>query len=134
MREYIRDTWIDKQDEIIMDAGPTTLAMLQDKISGAAQILWNGPLGAYEKNFKEPTLDLARAIIVQTKNTKDTALACESIVGGGDTLAAIADLGAAAGASIENDFTFVSTGGGAMLDFLANETIPGVEAIEKSLI
>lgn len=115
-------------DEIIMDAGPETVALLKQKIACAAQILWNGPLGAYEKGFKEPTLDLARAIIAQTK--KGT----ESIVGGGDTLAAIADLGAGAGkdASVEGDFTFVSTGGGAMLDFLANETLPGVKALEES--
>ncbi len=118
------------ENESIMDAGPATVAMLQEKISGAAQILWNGPLGAYEKGFKEPTLAMANAIVAQTKRADGKA--CESIVGGGDTLATIADLSAAAGQSIEADFTFVSTGGGAMLEFLANETLVGVEALEKS--
>ena len=113
-------------DEIIMDAGPATVAMLVEKINSAAQILWNGPLGAYEKGYTQPTLDLARAIIAQTKKS------AESIVGGGDTLAVIADLTMNAGESVETDFTFVSTGGGAMLDFLANETVPGVEALERS--
>jgi phosphoglycerate kinase len=112
--------------ESIMDAGPATVAILKEKISVAAQILWNGPLGAYEKGFKQPTLDLAQAIIVQTK------ISAESIVGGGDTLAAIADLSVNTGESVETGFTFVSTGGGAMLDFLANETLPGVEALDKS--
>ena len=115
-------------DDVIMDAGPATVAMLQEKIAGAAQILWNGPLGAYEKGYKQPTFDLAQAIITQTKKGS------ESIVGGGDTLAAIAEMSLAAGESIETDFTFVSTGGGAMLDFLANETLPGVEALDKSTV
>ncbi|MEI6057392.1 MAG: phosphoglycerate kinase [bacterium] len=114
--------------EIIMDAGPETVALLTKKITDAAQILWNGPLGAYEKGFKQPTLDLALAIIAQTKKGS------ESIVGGGDTLAAIADLGRDTGGSVEGDFTFVSTGGGAMLEFLANETLPGVDALENGTL
>jgi phosphoglycerate kinase len=110
--------------DIIMDAGPATLDTLKKMISGTAgqkpaQILWNGPLGAYEQGFKEPTMDVARAIGQATAKAN-------TIVGGGDTLATIAEL------HIEDTFSFVSTGGGAMLDFLAEGTLPGIEALEKN--
>jgi phosphoglycerate kinase len=114
--------------DTIMDAGPVTLDILKKMISvGAsggtgqkpAQILWNGPLGAYEQGFKEPTMDVARAIGQATAKAN-------TIVGGGDTLATIAEL------HIEDTFSFVSTGGGAMLDFLAEGTLPGIEALEKN--
>ena len=107
-------------DETIYDAGPETLKMLSEKISQAKYILWNGPLGAYEKGYKKPTLVLAHKI------AESTVRGTKTIIGGGDTLAAIAELG------VEDKFTFVSTGGGAMLDFLANETTAGVEALEKN--
>lgn len=101
----------------ILDAGPETIRALGERISAAKYILWNGPLGAYERGHKEPTLALARMIAAAT------ARGTKTIVGGGDTLAAIAELG------LESKFTFVSTGGGAMLDFLANETLPGIQAL-----
>ncbi len=103
-----------------MDMGPQTLDMLKEKIRSAKFILWNGPLGMYEKGFIEGTTALAQAI------ADATGLGATSIVGGGDTLAAIAKLG------IEDRFSFVSTGGGAMLDFLAKGTLPGIEALESS--
>ncbi len=103
-----------------MDMGPQTLDMLKEKIGSAKFILWNGPLGMYEKGFTEGTTALAKVIADATSN------GATSIVGGGDTLAAIAELG------IEERFTFVSTGGGAMLDFLAKGTLPGIEALENS--
>jgi phosphoglycerate kinase len=106
-------------DEIIVDAGTETLKQLQEKIGQAEQILWNGPLGNYEKGFKQPTLELARMIAEATKRGATT------ILGGGDTLAAIAELG------LDSSFTFVSTGGGAMLDYLAFETLPGLDALKK---
>lgn len=101
-------------DEKILDAGPETLSMLQKEVKQASFILWNGPLGNYEGGYKGPTLALARMIAESGAKT---------IVGGGDTLAAIAELG------LQDTFSFVSTGGGAMLDFLANETLPGLEAL-----
>jgi phosphoglycerate kinase len=106
-----------KPDEKILDAGEKTLADLAGKIEEAQCVLWNGPLGNYENGFKEPTLELARMI------AQSNAL---SIVGGGDTLAAIIELGN------QEKFGFISTGGGAMLDFLANETLPGLDALRKS--
>src|ERR1035437_1139889 len=109
--------------EKILDAGPKTLALLKEKIKTAKFILWNGPLGNYENGYKEPTHELARMIAGATKN------GVESIVGGGDTLAAIAELKQTDGESLEDAFTFVSTGGGAMLDFLAKGILPGIEAL-----
>jgi len=105
-------------DDTIFDAGPKTVAMLAEKFASANFILWNGTLGAYENGFAEGTEALARAIV------KSSA---ESIVGGGDTLACVSKL------NILDEFSFVSTGGGAMLEFLANETLPGIEALKRSV-
>lgn len=110
-----------QDNDVIFDTGPKTLNLIEQEIKKAKYILWNGPLGAYEQGYVEPTLDLARHIASSTKNGVKT------IVGGGDTLAAIAKLG------IEDSFTFVSTGGGAMLDFLSEGSLPGIKALEKSI-
>ena len=104
-----------KVEKKILDAGPLALDKLKEKISASKLILWNGPLGNYETGYKIGTLTLARAIAES---------GVESIIGGGDTLAAIEELG------LLNRFSFVSTGGGAMLDFLANGTLPGIEALK----
>jgi phosphoglycerate kinase len=113
---------VSSQDKIL-DAGPKTLTVLKEKIDAAKFILWNGPLGNYENGYKEPTHELARMIAHATKH------GIQSVIGGGDTLAAIAELKQASGESLENSFTFVSTGGGAMLDFLAQGTLVGIEAL-----
>ncbi|MFA6339116.1 MAG: phosphoglycerate kinase [Candidatus Paceibacterota bacterium] len=104
------------KDDTIVDAGPETLLKFKDMISKSAFILWNGPLGAYEDGFSEGTEGVAKLIAER---------GVVSIVGGGDTLASIEKLG------IEDKFSFVSTAGGAMLDFLANETLPGIEALKS---
>lgn len=103
----------------ILDAGPKTCELLREKIADAKFILWNGPLGLYEDGYQGATLELAKMI------GKATSRGAETMVGGGDTLAAIATLG------IQDQFSFISTGGGAMLDFLAQGTLPGIEALEK---
>ncbi len=103
-------------DKAILDEGPRTSALLAGLVKDSKTILWNGPLGNYENGFTESTFALARAI---------AASSAHSIVGGGDTIAAIEELGAAA------RFSFISTGGGAMLDFLAKGTLPGLEALQK---
>ncbi len=105
------------KDENILDLGTESLATLRKLISESRFILWNGPVGNFEKGFSSMTNDLAQMIA-------DSGV--RSIVGGGDTLAAISGLG------IMDKFTFVSSGGGAMLDFLANGTLPGIEALKKS--
>ncbi|MDO8493026.1 MAG: phosphoglycerate kinase [bacterium] len=105
------------KDENILDIGTESLDQLRQMIGQSKFILWNGPLGNFERGFKSMTEDLARYIA-------DSGI--RSIVGGGDTLAAISGLG------ILDKFTFVSSGGGAMLDFLANGTLPGLEALKNS--
>jgi phosphoglycerate kinase len=112
----------------IYDAGSKTLAALKTKIDSAQFILWNGPLGVYEKGFTEGTEKLAEMIANRTHGVRSKEKGVRSIVGGGDTLAAIAKLG------VEDKFTFVSTGGGAMLDFLAQGTLPGIKALEDSKV
>ncbi|MDP3874946.1 MAG: phosphoglycerate kinase [bacterium] len=102
------------RDGKILDAGPRTIENLKPIISASKLVLWNGPLGGYEKGYKMATLALAKMI---------SEFSSESIVGGGDTIAAIKEL------DLFDKFSFVSTGGGAMLDFLATGTLPGIEAL-----
>ncbi|MES2213967.1 MAG: phosphoglycerate kinase [Patescibacteria group bacterium] len=104
------------EHDIIMDAGPKTLETLKAKIHDSQFILWNGPLGNYEKGYKEGTLALAR-MLGQSER--------EVIVGGADTLATIKELG------LFGKFSFISTGGGAMLDFLSKGSLPGIDALKK---
>ncbi len=108
-----------KPDECIVDVGTETIHQLQNLIKGSKTILWNGPLGNYELGFQDKTEVLAKMVADLTKNEGVT-----SIVGGGDTIASINKLG------LNNDFTFISTGGGAMLDFLVNESLPGLDALK----
>lgn len=105
-----------KGDKIV-DAGPNTLLRLKEMIGKSASILWNGPLGYYEDGFKKSTIELASAM---------AECEAETILGGADTWAAIEELG------LLDKFSFVSTGGGAMLEFLAKGTLPGIEALNQS--
>lgn len=105
-------------DYAALDADLPTVNMILEKAKSSKFILWNGPLGKYEDDYTEGTKALAQGLA----ELHDSGV--EAIVGGGDTLAAIKELG------IEDKFTFVSTSGGAMLDFLANSTLPGIEALE----
>ncbi len=104
------------KEDYIYDAGPDTVALLREKIEDAKFILWNGPLGNFEQGYDKATLEVAKAI------TRSDAY---SIIGGGDTIAAISRMG------IPSGFNFVSTGGGAMLDFLAKGTLPGLSVLIK---
>ncbi len=99
----------------IYDDGPKTVAALAALVAQAKTVLWNGPLGLYEKGFTDATEALARAV---------GASSAYSILGGGDTVAAVDSLG------LSHRFSFISTGGGAMLDFLAKGTLPGLRALE----
>ncbi len=112
--------------DAIYDVGPASLMELKKKIDMAQLILWNGPLGLFEKGFTEGTETVAKMIAERTQKGNEGMSPVRSIVGGGDTLSAISKLG------IEDTFTFVSTGGGAMLDFLAFGTLPGIEALEAN--
>lgn len=102
--------------DIIFDTGPESVKHLTPYLNKAKMILWNGPLGNFENGFVEGTEDLARRV------AETTAV---SVVGGGDTVTAIDKL------HLNDQFTFVSTAGGAMLDFIASGTLPGVAVLEK---
>jgi phosphoglycerate kinase len=104
------------EGDVIVDAGPKTLEHLEQKIASSEFILWNGPVGNYEQGYKDGTLALANMLAHCEK---------EVIVGGADTLSAIKEL------NVLDKFSFASTGGGAMLDFLAQGTLPGIEALKK---
>jgi phosphoglycerate kinase len=103
-----------KPDEVILDHGPGTTALIAKIASKAKTVLWNGPLGNYENEFVDATNGFAKAVADSSAH---------SVVGGGDTIAAIEGL------RLLPRFSFVSTGGGAMLDFLAEGTLPGIEAL-----
>ncbi len=108
------------KDDSIVDSGPKTIETLKSIISTAKTIVWNGPFGFYEKGFADKTEQLAEIIASKTQSDQSVI----SIVGGGDTVASIQKL------NLEHQFTFLSTGGGAMLDYLVNETLPGIKALE----
>ena len=101
----------------IMDVGPQTIKDLVPILKKAKLIVWNGPLGYYEGGFDKGTIALLKAI-TETKAT--------SIIGGGDTAAVVEKLG------LDKKISFVSTGGGATLDFLVDGKLPGIDAIMKS--
>ncbi len=105
------------EDDMIFDIGPKTAATLADIIKCAGTIVWNGPVGVFEfDQFGHGTETLARAI------AESDAF---SIAGGGDTLAAIAKYG------IADKISYISTGGGAFLEFLEGKTLPAVEILEQ---
>jgi 3-phosphoglycerate kinase len=103
------------KNEMILDSGTGTSALLNDLAKKAGVIIWNGPLGNYENGFVDATNSFAHSVADSKAH---------SIIGGGDTIAAIENLG------LLPHFSFVSTGGGAMLDFLVRGTLPGIEALD----
>ena len=103
-----------------LDAGSKTVEKFAEVIAESKTILWNGPLGVFEmENFANGTISLGNAIAEATKN------GAFSLVGGGDSVAAVKQFGFA------EKVSYVSTGGGAMLEMLEGKTLPGIEAILK---
>ncbi len=101
-----------------VDAGPKSVEIFNDAVLKSKTILWNGPLGVFEMdNFAKATIALGNAIAEATKN------GAFSLVGGGDSVAAVKQFG------FENKVSYVSTGGGAMLESLEGKTLPGIAAI-----
>ncbi|NJB71484.1 phosphoglycerate kinase [Saonia flava] len=101
-----------------LDAGPKTLKNFKDVILASKTILWNGPIGVFEmENFANGTISLGNFIDQATKN------GAFSLVGGGDSVAAVKQFG------FEDKVSYVSTGGGAMLESLEGKTLPGIAAI-----
>ena len=105
------------EDDMILDIGPKTAAALAGSLSGAGTIVWNGPVGVFEfDQFGQGTRAVAQAI---------AASQAFSLAGGGETLAAIAKYGVAKGIS------YISTGGGAFLEFLEGKKLPAIEILEQ---
>ncbi|MDR3396762.1 MAG: phosphoglycerate kinase [Pandoraea sp.] len=105
------------EDDMILDIGPQTAAKLAEQLGDAGTIVWNGPVGVFEfDQFGHGTETLARAI---------AAAKGFSIAGGGDTLAAIAKYG------IADQVSYISTGGGAFLEFLEGKTLPAVDVLQQ---
>ncbi len=103
-----------------LDIGPETEKIFADVISNSKTILWNGPMGVFEmSNFEHGTKAVAEAIVKATKK------GAYSLIGGGDSVAAINKY------NLGNDVSYVSTGGGALLEYIESGTLPGVEAVEK---
>jgi len=105
-----------------LDIGPKTIALFEREIAAARTVVWNGPLGMFEKPaFANGTLAIARAVAAAT------AKGATTIIGGGDSVAAVEQAGVAA------QISHISTGGGASLEFLAGDKLPGVEALTNAL-
>jgi phosphoglycerate kinase len=108
-------------DEMILDVGPAAVEALADVLKTCRTLVWNGPLGAFEV----PPLDAATVALAKTAAalTKEGSLV--SVAGGGDTVAALNHAG------VTQDFTFVSTAGGAFLEWMEGRSLPGVAALER---
>ena len=107
------------EDEMILDIGPKTISSIKTIINNSNTVLWNGPAGYFENpNFQNGTEKILEIISEKTKNDK-----IFSVAGGGETVAAINKF------NKFDSFTFVSTAGGAFLEFLEGKTLPGIKAI-----
>jgi len=118
-----RTTGLDdvKKTEMILDAGPETVNLLADKIDKAKTLIWNGPLGAFEMTpFDTSTVAAAQYVAKRVKKNGLVAVA-----GGGDTVAALKHAGA------DEDFTYISTAGGAFLEWMEGKVLPGVEILTQ---
>jgi phosphoglycerate kinase len=101
-----------------LDIGPKTVALFEKEIAGAATIVWNGPMGVFEMPaFAAGTMKIAKAVAAN-----QSAI---SIIGGGDSVAAVKQAGVA------DQIKHISTGGGASLEFLEGKKLPGVEALTE---
>ena len=110
-----------KKSEMILDAGPKTVDAIMDAIDKSQTLIWNGPLGAFELTpFDTSTVESAKYAAKRCKADKIIAVA-----GGGDTVSALNQAG------VSDDFTFISTAGGAFLEWMEGKILPGVEILKK---
>lgn len=105
---------VEAQD-VIVDIGPQSITLISERIMKAKLVVWNGPTGWYEKGFVKATTALAKACVASKAHT---------VIGGGDTGAVVEKI------AVDSKKLFVSTGGGATLDYLANGTLPGIVALK----
>jgi phosphoglycerate kinase len=104
-----------------LDIGPKSVALFSDVIKSSKTLLWNGPMGVFEMaNFEQGTRAVADAVVAATKEN-----GAFSLIGGGDSAAAIAKFG------LEDEVSYVSTGGGALLEYMEGKELPGVKAINS---
>ena len=109
-----------ENDDLILDIGPRTITKIKNIIELSRTILWNGPAGYFENpNFAHGSLEIAKSII---KKNKDKSI--YSVVGGGDTIALINQINA------KENFNFISTAGGAFLEYLEGKELPGIKALK----
>jgi len=109
-------------DDMMLDVGPLTVAAINGALAACATVVWNGPLGAFElAPFGAGTFAVAREVVRLTWGGR-----LVSVAGGGDTLAALDAAGSTQG------FTYVSTAGGAFLEWLEGKPLPGVEALKRT--
>ncbi len=107
------------EDDLILDIGPKTINAIKKLVENSETVLWNGPAGYFENpNFAKGSYEIAKAIIKKNKNKS-----IYSVVGGGDTIALINEIKAI------KDFNFVSTAGGAFLEYLEGKDLPGIKAL-----
>jgi len=107
------------EDEMILDIGPKSIAAVEKVLGEIKTLVWNGPFGAFETPpFDKATMAIARTAARLTKQGKLT-----SVAGGGDTVAALNE------AKVADDLTYVSTAGGAFLEWMEGKALPGVEAL-----
>ena len=107
------------KDELILDIGPKTIKAINSLIEESSTILWNGPAGYFENpNFAKGSIEIAKKIIEKNKNNT-----IYSVAGGGDTVSLLNGIGAI------NNFNFVSTAGGAFLEYLEGKELPGIKAL-----
>ena len=107
------------KDDMILDIGPKTISMINNIIDKSNTILWNGPAGYFENpSFANGSIEIAKKIIENNKSNK-----IYSVAGGGDTVSLLNSLNAV------NDFNFVSTAGGAFLEYLEGKELPGIKAL-----
>ena len=112
-----------ENDDLILDIGPKTIQKIKDIIKISKTVLWNGPAGYFENpNFASGSLEIAKAI---TKKNKENSI--YSVVGGGDTIALVNQL------NLIKDFNFVSTAGGAFLEYLEGKELPGIKALNQNV-
>ena len=107
-------------DEMILDVGPAAVEALADVLKNCRTLVWNGPMGAFEM----PPFDAATVALAQTAAALTKERSLISVAGGGDTVAALAQAG------VTDDFSFISTAGGAFLEWMEGKPLPGVEALQ----
>jgi phosphoglycerate kinase len=107
---------------MILDVGPSSIERIKGAIDDAGTLVWNGPLGAFEfPPFDAGTTEIARHVAERTRHH-----GLVSVAGGGDTVAALAHAG------VKDQFTYVSTAGGAFLEWMEGKTLPGVAALDTN--